>query len=443
MTAMNKKTYNIFVIGCQMNISDSERIAFSLESLGYEHEEDIYKADLAVVTTCGVKQSAENRIYGLIPTIKKKNPKSKIILTGCLSGEKVVKRRLGKAVDIWLPIINLDNLPEILGEDVIEKKVLERDYLEIKAKYESDFSAFVPIGNGCDNYCSYCYVPYARGREKYRNHKDILNEVKELIKKDYKEITLIAQNVNSYKSGDINFSKLLKMANDLKGDFWLRFSTSHPKDMSDELIDTMGECDKLCHHVHLPAQAGNNKVLKRMNRKYTREHYLELIEKIRKTLDSNVGEIINGFWNPATAITTDIIVGFPGETNEQFEDTLDLFKEVKYDMAYISPYSPRPNTAAAKFDDTISEEEKRKREDELNKVLSKYCLENNKEYLGEIIEVLIDRHTKSGNWIGKTKTSKTVIIEKSEKDNLLGEIVKVKIEKVKNFGLYGCLVESS
>ncbi len=438
---MNKKTYNIFVIGCQMSISDSERIAFSLESLGYSHEKDIYKADLAVITTCGVKQSAENRIYGLIPTIKKKNPKSVVILTGCLSGDKIVKKRLGKAVDVWMPIINLDSLPEILGGYIGEKKTLERDYLELKAKYESDFSAFVPIGNGCNNYCSYCYVPHARGREKYRNHKDIVNEVKELIKKEYKEITLIAQNVNSYKSGDANFSKLLKMVNDLKGNFWLRFSTSHPKDMSDELIETMGECDKLCHHVHLPAQAGNNKVLERMNRKYTREHYLGLIEKIRKTLDTQAGVIINGFWNTAVSITTDIIVGFPGETKKQFGETLSLFETVKYDMAYISPYSSRPNTAAAKFKDAISEEEKRRREDELNDVLSKYCLENNKEYLGKTIEVLIDKKTKSGHWTGKTKTSKTVIIEKSENNNLLGQIIKVKIDKVKNFGLYGDIVE--
>ena len=199
-----------------MNISDSERIAFSLETLGYSLEADIYKADLAVITTCGVKQGAEDRIYGLIPTIKKRNPGAKIILTGCLSEEKVIKKRLKGMVDIWMPIIDLDNISNLLDKNEREVEKNERDYLKLKAKYQTDYSAFVPIGNGCDNYCSYCYVPYARGREKYRDYKEIINETKELIERGYKEITLIAQNVNSYRSGDINFSKLLKMVNDLE-----------------------------------------------------------------------------------------------------------------------------------------------------------------------------------------------------------------------------------
>lgn len=423
-----------------MNISDSERIAFSLESLGYSYENDIYKADLAVVTTCGVKQSAENRIYGLVPAIKKRNSKSKIILTGCLSGEKVVKKRLGDTVDIWMPIIDLEDLPEMLSESLLEKKVLERNYLDLKAKYESEFSAFVPIGNGCNNFCSYCYVPYARGREKYRDYKDILEEVKELIKKDYKEITLIAQNVNSYKSGDVNFSKLLKMVNDLAGDFWLRFSTSHPKDMSDELIDTMATCHKLCHHIHLPAQAGNNEVLKKMNRKYTREHYLGLVNKIRISLNTQAEKTIKSIWNPPVSITTDIIVGFPGETENQFRETLDLFEQVKYDMAYISQYSPRPNTAAAKLKDVVSDDDKKEREYQLNEILSKYNLENNKAYLEKTIEVLVDSRNKKGEWVGKTKTSKTVVIKKTSKKIKLGDILKIKIYQVKNFGLYGKIV---
>ena len=438
---MNKKTYNIFVIGCQMNISDSERIAFSLEALGYVYEEDIYKADLAVITTCGVKQGAENRIYGLVPTIRKRMPDGKIILTGCLSGEKIVKNRLKGLVDIWMPITDLDNISNLLNGDEKISKKNERDYLKLKAKYQTDYSAFVPIGNGCDNYCAYCYVPYARGREKYRDYKEIIKEVKDLIKKDYKEITLIAQNVNSYKSGNVNFSKLLRMVNDLQGDFWLRFSTSHPKDMSDELIEVMGGCDKLCHHVHLPAQAGDNDVLKNMNRRYTKEHYLGLIKKIRQSMNGDAGEIIKRIWNPVVSITTDIIVGFPGETEEQFQESISLFKEVKYDMAYISEYSKRPGTSAAKMKDVVSEEEKEERGKRLDSVLSKYCLENNKAYLGKTLEVLVDRKTNKGEWVGKTKTSKTVIIDNFRDENLLGEIVMVKIEKVKNFGLYAIIVK--
>ncbi len=441
MTVMNKKTYNIFVIGCQMNISDSERIAFSLESLGYIYEKDIYKADLAIITTCGVKQGAEDRIYGLIPAIRKKNPKVKVVLTGCLSGEKVIKRRLKDMVDVWMPIVELDNIANLLNEDKSVTTENERDYLELKAKYESDFSAFVPIGNGCDNFCSYCYVPYARGREKYRNHAEIIAEVKELIKKDFKEITLIAQNVNSYKSGDINFSVLLKMVNDLDGDFWLRFSTSHPKDMSDELIEIMGRCEKLCHHVHLPAQAGDDEVLKRMNRKYTKKHYLGLIKKIRQSMNKNNARVIDGLWNPPVSITTDIIVGFPGETKEQFQETIKLFEEVKYDMAYISQFSSRPETVAAKMGDLVSEDEKKDRDKRLNSVLSKYNLENNKAYLGKTFEVLIDRKSAKGEWLGKTKTSKTVIIANLGCEDLLGKIVRVKIGEVKNFGLYGNIAE--
>ncbi len=423
-----------------MNKSDSERIAFSLESLGYVFEDDIYKADLAIITTCGVRQSAEDRIYGLIPTIKRRNPKSKIILTGCLSREKVVQERLGDSVDIWMPIIDLEGLPSLLNEENLSTNY-ERDYLEVKAKYESDFSAFVPIGNGCDNFCAYCYVPHARGREVYRGHQDIVREAEDLIEKGYKEITLIAQNVNSYKSENVNFSKLLKMVNDLEGDFWLRFSTSHPKDMSDELIETMAKCKKLCHHVHLPAQAGSNEVLKRMNRKYTREHYLELINKIRISLDKNAGKTINGIWNPPTAISTDIIVGFPGETDEQFRETCDLFEKVKYDMAYIAGYSPRPNTAAIKMLDDVSEDDKKKREFELNEILSKYNLENNKNYLDKVLEVLIDSKTKKGEWTGKTKTNKTFISKITDKKVSLGDLVKVRISEVKNFGLYGEIID--
>jgi len=245
-----------------------------------------------------------------------------------------------------------------------------------------------------------------------------------LIKKGYKEITLIAQNVNSYKSGDYNFARLLKEVNDLTGKFWLRFATSHPKDMSDELIETMAKCDKLCHHVHLAVQAGDNEILARMNRKYTREHYLGLIDKIRSAL-------------PNASISTDIIVGFPGETEEQFNRTADLFREVKFDMVYISQYSPRPGTVAEKMDDNVSKAEKKRREEFVNDILSETALSNNQIYLNKEVEVLFDEK-KRKNQIGKTRTSKTVRVETEE--NLIGQILKVKITSVQDFGMIGELL---
>ncbi|PLX27925.1 tRNA (N6-isopentenyl adenosine(37)-C2)-methylthiotransferase MiaB [Candidatus Parcubacteria bacterium] len=354
------KLYYIITIGCQMNKSDSERIAKYLESLGYILASNDSCADVVVITTCGIRQSAEDRVYGLIPRIKKDNPKSCIILTGCLSEREDVKKRVEEQVDIWLPIKDLGSLKYKLAGKDLHGDYADCYYLKFEAKYESDFSAFVPIGNGCNNFCSYCVVPYARGREVYRDHNEVIKEVKDLLNRGYKEITLIAQNVNSYISSDkkTDFADLLKMVNDLDGDFWLRFSTSHPKDMSDKLINTMVDCNKLCHHLHLPAQAGNNYILRAMNRKYSIEDYLALIKKVKNKISD-------------MSFTTDIIVGFPGETGEQFKDTKKLFEKVGYDMAYIAQYSPRPGKMAEKLKDDVSKEEKKKREEELMAILRK------------------------------------------------------------------------
>lgn len=414
-----------------MNKSDSERIASYLENIGYTLAKKESRADLLVLTTCGVRQSAEDRIYGLIPKIKKNNPKTKIILTGCLSERTDVKKRVTKQVDIWM---NIKELPKLksrllgLDDDSIQR---DCDYLKQKPKYDSKISAFVPIGNGCDNFCTYCVVPYARGREVYRNPEEIVEECRNLIKNNYKEITLIAQNVNSYNFPDSNvdFPDLLKMVNDLAGDFWLRFATSHPKDMNDKLIEVMAKCEKLCHHLHLPAQSGDNEILAVMNRKYKIEDYKKLIEKTRNKM-------------PDVSITTDIIVGFPGETKEQFENTVRLFEEIKYDMAYVAQYSPRPNTIASKLDDDVSREEKKLREKELMDVLAKTSLENNKEYLNKIYPVLIETKNKKGEWVGKTRTFKVVKITNSDKfKDIKGEIVNVLIKEVQDFGLRGEIVK--
>lgn len=438
---MKQKTYHIIIIGCQMNKSDSERIAGYLEKHGYVLSGDKEKADLVVVTTCGVRQSAEDRVYGLIPRIKRLNPKSKIILTGCLSGREDVRGRLKKYVDIWLPITELKSLAGQLGLKKVNEKNSLSGYLAINPKYNSRFSAFVPIGNGCNNYCSYCVVPYARGREVYRLAEEIIAEVEDLVKRGYKEIILIAQNVNSYQSikskihkvksqkNKIYFPELLRMVNDITGNFWIRFATSHPKDMSDDLIKAIKDCGKVCEHIHLPVQAGDNEILRRMNRKYTREHYINLIKKIRAAV-------------PGAAITTDIIVGFPGETRKQFEQTADLFKKLKFYLAYVAQYSPRPGTASAKMKDNVPKKEKKRREEELMKILRKTALAENKKNIGKTVEVLIDGKNKRGEWFGKTRTYKNVRITKTKKQEnkkakLLGKFVKIKISGVEDFGMEG------
>jgi len=446
---MKNKTYHIITIGCQMNKSDSERIAGYLEERGFTRAKNPFKSHLVIITTCGVRQSAEDRVYGLVPDIKKANKKVKIIITGCLSERKDVRVRLKNRVDIWLPITELNSLAEKLGLEKKEKGSLG-GYLGIIPKYNNSFSAFVPIGNGCDNYCSYCVVPYARGREVYRPAEEIISEIKNLVKRGYKEIILIAQNVNSYKSikparnasqreagglkahkvesqgNIIYFPELLRMVNDINGDFWIRFATSHPKDMSDDLIKAIAESEKVCEHIHLPVQAGDNKILRRMNRKYTREHYISLIKKIRKYMFE-------------ASITTDVIVGFPGETKNQFNQTAKLFKEAKFDMAYISRYSPRPGTVSSKIKDDVSRIEKKRRDEELTKILKKTASANNKKYVGKTMEVLVEGKNKNGEWFGKTRASKNIRIKKlgAGSKNLIGKFVKVKINKVKNFGMEG------
>jgi len=438
-----KKTYHIITIGCQMNKSDSERIASYLEFYGFKNEEIRKKADLVIINTCGVRQSAENRNYGLIPGIKKENPKVKIILAGCLAGEKNLKRRLDKLVDIWLPILELLDLYKKLG--LRKKSIIKgKNYLCVEPKVNSSFSVFIPIGNGCNNFCSYCFVPFARGREVYRNAYEVIAEAEKFIKKGYKEIIVIAQNVNSYHSlavkkdlkyfkgkkiGEgIKFYELLKRVSEIKGDFWLRFSTSHPKDLSDELIKAVALSDKICNHIHLPAQAGDDEILKQMNRKYTHAHYLGLIKKIKKEI-------------PNCSITTDIIVGFPGETKKQFGNTKKLFLEIGFDMAYVSRFSSRPGTVAAKMDDNVEAVEKAQREAELMKIVKKTSFANNKKFLGKNILILVEKKTKKGEWFGKNEQSKVVRIKNSNNlKKLEGKFILVKITEVEESGLRGIII---
>ncbi|MDI3496486.1 MAG: tRNA-2-methylthio-N6-dimethylallyladenosine synthase [Patescibacteria group bacterium] len=429
--------YYLITIGCQMNIADSSRLAAFLEKNNYQKTSNPEQADLIIFNTCGIRQSAENRVYGLVNSIRKKNKKAKIVITGCLSQRSDVQKRLAGLVDIFMPISAMPDMMKLLKNrefksnlslDEIRLRQGEK-YLAIIPKYASRFSAFVPIGNGCNNFCSYCVVPYARGREVYRPALAIVKEVRELVKKGYKEIILIAQNVNSYKSGSYDFAKLLAQVAKIKGDFWLRFSTSHPKDVSLNLIKVLGEEKKICPHFHLAVQSGDDDILRAMNRGYSAKHFLQLVEKIRAA-------------RPGMAITTDIIVGFPGEKRKQFQNTVKLFKAAKFDLAYISRYSPRPMTASYSMPDDVSLEEKKRREKELEKILVQTALSNNQFYKGKTERVLIEGINKAGNYWGRNAAHKVVNIYSQGKANkkVIGSFVAVKINKVTAFNLSGDLL---
>jgi len=400
--------YHLITFGCQMNKSDSERIATVLEKKGYKEASNINEADLIVLNMCSVRQSAVNRVYGKIrnlATLKAKNKKPKIMLTGCILDKD--RKRLAE---------NAKNFDFILNIKDFEKLT------KIQPKYSNNFSAFIPISNGCNNTCAYCVVPFTRGKLISRDHREILKEAKQLIKKGFKEYWLLGQNVNNYQSPanhSIDFSKLLKMINDILGNFWIRFTSPHPKNFSDELIETIAKSKKITPYLNLPVQSGDNEVLKRMNRSYTIEQYKKLVKKIKNSFK----KYRNGL-EKEIALSTDVIVGFPDETKKQFQNTVKLFKEIGFDMAYLAQYSPRPGTAALKFKDNVSHQEKERRWKILNKILEETALKKNENYLGKEIEVLVEEE-KDGFLIGKSRHYKTVTIEGQK--NLIGQFVKVKI----------------
>ncbi len=421
-----------------MNRSDAERITAVLNSLGYQETKSRDNADLVIFVTCSVRQSAEDRVWGIIRNLnalKSKGKKFKIILSGCMALRKEVVRKM-KGVDIFLDIKDLKMLPQLLDNKSVQSDI--DSYFSIKPKYQSKFTAYVPIMTGCNNFCSYCIVPYVRGREMSRPAQEVIKEVKDLIKQGYKEIILLGQNVNSYKPASADgstkltmtasavkdFPNLLEYIAKLPGNFWLSFLTSHPKDLSDKLIKVVAENKKICPYINLPVQAGDDAILKKMNRKYTIKQYKNLVTKIRKNI-------------PSVAISTDIIVGFPGETKKHFDNSVKLFKEVKYDMAYLNQYSPREGTDSAKIKDNVSHAEKERRDKELDKVLNQTALAINKKLVGKVLDVLVERKGKGDHWLGKTSTFK-VVKSKSDK-NLFGKFVKIKITKAKSFGLEGKL----
>ncbi|MBC7074882.1 MAG: tRNA (N6-isopentenyl adenosine(37)-C2)-methylthiotransferase MiaB [Syntrophomonadaceae bacterium] len=430
--------YYIFTYGCQMNVRDSETIAGLLEAMGYVEAASPEEADLILFNTCSVRHSAENKVYGKlgeIMSLKKKNPDILIAFGGCMAQLAEVRQKLKKqGVDVVFGTHNIHELPHLI-QKVRESqlpvfKVWEREGQVIESlpsKRQNGISAFVNIMYGCNNFCSYCIVPYTRGRERSRHFADIIKEVEELAANGYKEVTLLGQNVNSYGRGldvKIDFADLLREVNAVEGIERIRFTTSHPKDVSDKLIDTIAECSKVCEHIHMPLQAGSNTVLQRMNRSYTREHYLELVEKIRHKI-------------PGIAITSDLIVGFPGETEEDFLQTLDMVEKVRFDAAFTFMYSPRSGTKAALFGDQVSLEEKKERLQRLNDVQYRIATEINESLTGTVQEVLVEGPSKTNRekLTSRTRTNRIVIF--SGPKTLIGELINVKIVKARTFSLFG------
>lgn len=438
--------YFIQVFGCQMNQSDAQRIAALFEKQKIMPTDKMENADIAAVVMCSVRQMATDRVFGLeqkLKKIKAANPEFTSILTGCVV--ETDKPRFAKIFDHILDIKNLNRWPQRLNLDNrranlaranllrLNPRNTDNDYFHIAPKKNSEYSALVPISQGCDNFCSYCVVPYTRGPLKSRAASDIINETKIALKNGAKEIWLLGQNVNNYHHKNTGFAELLEMVNDIKGDFWIRFTSPHPKDFNDRAILAMAKCQKITPYLNLPVQSGDNAVLKAMARPYTAQQYKLLVKKLRtafkKYRQGPEKEI---------ALSTDVIVGFPGETKAQFLNTAKLFKEIKYDMAYIAQYSKRSGTAAAKLDDNVPAKEKKRREEIINNIVKTTALFHNKKYLGKTLLVLVDK-IGNGFAFGKTRHYKTAKFPISSKNVNLGDIVEIKITKAMDFCLIGKL----
>ncbi len=438
---MNKREvdphgYHILTYGCQMNVRDSEIIAGILDSQGWHEAEAMESAGLIVFNTCSVRHSAENKVFGKLGEIKRlKNTYPDLIIAfgGCMAQVPQVQEQLKKTgVDIVFGTHNLHRLPALLEEH----KATAKTIIEVWDKHgeiiedlpstrKEGLSAFVNIMYGCNNLCSYCIVPYTRGRERSRRPQDILNELQELAGQGYVEVTLLGQNVNSYGQGlgeNTDFADLLAAADRIEGLQRIRFTTSHPKDMSDKLIDTIAGGVKLCEHIHVPLQAGSNVVLRRMNRGYTREHYLELVAKMRRRI-------------PGVAVTSDLIVGFPGESEDDFQDTLDMVRKVRFDGAFTFMYSPRSGTRAAVLTDQVELGIKKDRLLRLNNLQYGIAAEINQSLEGSVQEVLVEGPSKTNKdmMTGRTRSNRIIIF--SAPHNLIGKLINVKILEGKTFSL--------
>lgn len=435
--------YFIETYGCQMNEHDSEKIAGMLENCGYSKAESKQDADFILFNTCCVREHAEKRTFGnvgFIKELKQQNPRLLLAVCGCMMQQKEVAKRLYDRfpfVDLIFGTHELKNFPDMLEKLLDEQRLFrvsdsEGEVIEgLPVKRNPGFSTFVNIMYGCNNFCTYCIVPYVRGRERSRKPEDIIEEVRRVALDGYTEVTLLGQNVNSYRYGDVDFPKLLRMVHDSVSELpRIRFMTSHPKDLSDGLIEAMAELPRVCKHIHLPVQSGSNRILKLMNRRYTREKYLQLIDKLREKV-------------PNVEITTDIIVGFPSETEEDYEATCELVKKVGYSNAYTFAYSPREGTVAAKMDEQIPEDIKKLRLNKLNAVLAETIPANNEKYIGFEGEILVEGVDRRGEPLlfGKLSNFKMVYVEGSEE--LIGSFVRVKVDGYRFNSLFGHIIRET
>lgn len=422
------KKFYLMVFGCQMNVSDAERLSQILQKIGYQETKKEEEADLIGVVACAVRQKAVDRIYGQVRNwqlIKEKRPLI-TMLSGCVLERD--RKMLRDKFDLFIDIKKLDTLAEQIQALAPEEKLALPDFFDITPSYHSTYRAYVPIMTGCNKFCTYCAVPYTRGQEVSRPAESILEEIKHLLEHGYKEIVLLGQNVNSYgldKKEEIKFPELLKKVDQLGDNFWLKFLTSHPYDMSDELIEVMAKAKNVNDYLHLPVQSGSDVMLQRMNRHYSIASYKELIKKVRQAL-------------PNTAVSTDIIVGFCGETEAEFQATAALLDELKYNMSYLSQYSQRAGTAAAKLHkDDVPPEVKKQRWQELNKILTKNSLTFNKTLVGQKRLALIDHVDKiKGGYKNIGKLSNYVAIQViSKKPLAIGEFSKIKITAAQAWGV--------
>ena len=440
MADMNGRKYcKLIVYGCQGNVSDGERMAGQLKAIGYERTEDMEQADLILINTCCVRETAEDKVYGKIGEIKalkRRKPDLIFGIAGCMAqkeGEALIKR--APHIDFVLGTSKVHSLSQTVRRIEAERgHVVDVTLTETELPDESEapvlrdgkLSAWVPIMYGCNNFCTYCIVPYVRGRERSRLPEDILREVEQAVKAGYKEVTLLGQNVNSYGKDhkQADFAELLAMVDKVEGIERVRFMTSHPKDLSDKVIEAMAQGKHLCEHIHLPVQHGSSKILKAMNRVYTAEAYKDLVKRIRAAM-------------PEVSLTTDLIVGFPGETEEDFEELLTFLKEIRYDAAYTFIYSKRSGTPAAEMAEQVPEDVKKARLQKLMEVQNEISLEINKSLQGKTMEVMVEGPSKNDEtvWMGHTRSNKIVLFPHgAEKE---GDFVQVKITSPQTWVLKG------
>ena len=433
------KKYHLITYGCQGNVRDSETISAILEDMSFISTDVMEEANLIILNTCAIRENAHNKVFGMLGRIKhlkESKPDIITILCGCMAQEESVVKEIEsryKWMDVVFGTHNIQNLPRLLSEAIDSNELIievfskEGDIVEnLPVKRENKYKAFVNIMYGCDKFCTYCIVPFTRGKQRSRKEEDILKEINELIEKGYKEVTLLGQNVNAYGKDLSDGSSMDKLLEDVAktGIERVRFVTSHPWDFTDSMIDIIAKYDNIMPYIHLPLQSGSDKILKLMGRRYTKESYLSLAKKIREKVKNAV-------------ITTDIIVGFPNETEEDFNETLDVVEKVKYDGAFTFIYSPRENTPAAKMDDSIDIKTKEQRLYKLNELVNKYSNASNQRLLNKVVSVLIEGKSAKGNglYCGYTDTMKLVNVKCDESD--LGKIINVKITDAKSWSLNG------